>query len=388
MNKVLLVKPARNYWFPLGYAYLAAAWKRAGIAFDFIDLDKDPLEMVRETVTRNQYLAICAGGLIASYSSIRDIMQAARAARAELPRVVGGPLASNIPLQYVFGDVGAHYVTIGEAEETSVELFHHIHLRGVSPCPNVRGVAWLDATSLQGFSSAPPRPKPTLDSLPEPDYSFWDYAWHRSNGQASIPWGLAPMLTGRGCIGSCAFCSPPAGTYRSRSPENVIAEIVHSASQFETRQLYFADEMFFNDPGKIADFCARYKAIGAPYTWSCNMRVDGPLDSLPLMREHGCTNIYFGFESVNDRVLAAMKKRTTHEMQQRAIHAATQAGIYWQALWMVGNYTETLEEMRESFAFFRGHHQTCPALLITYPGTLNYSRARKMGLLQDELSYT
>lgn len=387
MSKILLVKPNRNYWFPLGYAYLVAAWKHADIAFDFIDLDKDSINLIDKYLSRHNYTAICTGGMIASYTSIRRILTKTREILPTLPRIVGGPITTNLPLRYIFDDIKADFAVIGEGEESSVELIAHIARHGTLPCPMIRGVAWKDHRNPQGFASSPPRPKPDLDILPEPDYSFWDFSWHKTNGQASIPWGLMPVLTGRGCVGNCSFCSPPAGAYRSRSPQSVVAEIRHAAEQFEARQIYFADEMFFHDPVKIEEFCNLYKKAGIPFTWSCNMRIDGPLESLSLMREHGCTNVYFGFESVNDRVLAAMKKRTTHAMQLRAISSAEHAGVYWQALWMVGNYSETLEEMRQSFAFFRKHHQTCPALLITYPGTLNYARARKMGLLKEELSY-
>lgn len=387
MKKVLLVKPEKNDWFPLGYAYLVASWKQAGIDFDFIDLDKDPYHLLANSLVESDYMAVCAGGLIASYSGIKKIMSIAQAVVPSMPRIVGGPLTTNVPLKYIFADIGAHYATIGEGEETTVELIQHIAKYRICPSPSVRGTAWVQHDAPDGFSVAPSRPKPNIETLPDPDYSFWDYKWHRDHGKGSIPWNLMPVLTGRGCIGSCAFCSPPAGKYRCRSPKSVVSEIERCAHKFDAKHLYFADEMFFNDSEKIAEFCSLYKEMGTPYTWSCNMRVDGPIDSLALMREHGCTNIYFGFESVNDRVLAEMKKRTTHEMQKKAIAVAKSAGIFWQALWMVGNYSETLEEMRQSFAFFREHHQTCPALLITYPGTLNYSRAQNAQLVEDELAY-
>ncbi|WP_415716558.1 B12-binding domain-containing radical SAM protein [Maridesulfovibrio sp.] len=387
MNKILLVKPAKNYWFPLGYAYLAAAWKQAGIDFDFVDLDKDQLDLIEKYISKNDYTAICAGGLIASYSSIKDIMSVAEKVRPSLPRLVGGPLANNVPMHYLFDDIGANFVNIGEGEETTVELFHHIDQHGTAPSPLILGTAWPDKNNPQGFSVAPPRPKLDLEKIIEPDYSFWDYDWHKENGSASIPWNLMPILTGRGCIGGCAFCSPPSGAYRKRAPESVVAEIRNASQFFDANQIIFADEMFFNDTEAIVEFCRLYKEAGIPFTWACSMRVDGPLEHLQLMREHGCTNIYFGFESTNNRVLSAMKKRTTHQMQKKAIAEANKAGIYWQALWMAGNFSETQDELKESFSFFKKHHQTCPALLITYPGTLNYVRARKMGIIKDELKY-
>ncbi len=387
MIHILLVKPWGNTWFPIGYAYLVAAWKKAGIRVDFTDLDKDTLETLSANLQQSTYTAICAGGMVASYNCLKRIMQLAHREAPDVPRVIGGPITTNIPLKYIFNDIGANFAVIGEAEESSVMLLEHIAQHGAAPSPFIPGTAWASNALEEGAFRGIKAKKPDIETLPFPDYSFWEYKWHSAQMNASIPYDLFPVLTGRGCVGNCSFCSPPAGKYRSRAPKSVIKEIVSLASTRAITRIYFSDEMFFNSAEKITDFCAEYKKMGSPYTWACNMRVDGPIECLPMMREHGCTNISFGFESVCDRVLTAMNKRTTHAMQLAALQAAKEAGIYVQALWMVGNYSETEEEMCKSFAFFRSLRQTAPATLITYPGTLNYTRACKAGLIQDELAY-
>lgn len=387
MIQVLLVKPWGNIWFPIGYAYLVAAWKKAGIRVDFIDLDKDTLETLATNLQQSTYRAICAGGMAASYNCLKRIMQLAHRESPDIPRVIGGPITTNIPLKYIFDDIGANFAVIGEAEEISVMLLEHIAKHGTAPSPHISGTAWASDALEEGFLSSLKAKKPDIETLFFPDYSFWEYKWHSTQVEASISYDFFPVLTGRGCVGNCSFCAPPAGRYRSRDPKSVIKEIVSLASTRTINKIYFSDEMFFNSAEKIADFCAQYKTMGNPYTWACNMRVDGPIECLPMMREHGCMNIYFGFESICDRVLTAMNKRTTHAMQLAALQKAKEAGIYVQALWMVGNYSETEEEMCKSFAFFRSLRQTAPATLITYPGTLNYRRACKSGLVRDELSY-
>ena len=65
MLQVLLVKPWGNTWFPIGYAYLVAAWNKAGIQVDFVDLDKDTLETLAANLQQSTYTAICAGGRVA-----------------------------------------------------------------------------------------------------------------------------------------------------------------------------------------------------------------------------------------------------------------------------------------------------------------------------------
>ena len=99
--RVLLVKPEKNLWFPVGYAYLYAVWRRAGFHIDFVDLDKDSLKEVEDFLHASHYTAVCAGGLIPSYSSIREIMRLAAHTAPQVARVVGGPLVNNIPLHYL-----------------------------------------------------------------------------------------------------------------------------------------------------------------------------------------------------------------------------------------------------------------------------------------------
>lgn len=62
------------------------------------------------------------------------------------------------------------------------------------------------------------------------------------------------LLGSRGCYGGCTFCSinPFYGQgsgWRSRSPENIIAEIDGIISERGIRDFYFTDPSFFG-PGK------------------------------------------------------------------------------------------------------------------------------------------
>lgn len=384
--RLLLVKPEKNLWFPIGYAYLYAVWKRAGFHIDFVDLDKDKLSDVEKFLRTSHYTAVCAGGLIPSYCSIRDIMHLAANTVPQVARVVGGAMVNNLPLHYLFDDVGAHYAIKGEGEESSVALFKQIACCGIKPYPEIPGVYSKDSESPEGWSGGFARPVLDLSTIPTPDYSFWNQKYHIAHSGA-ITYDLFPVITGRGCLGSCAFCSPPAGVYRSRNPLEVVQEISSLNKTHDVKKIYFTDEMFFDNYEKIKIFCSAYKKMNISYQWECNMRVDGPLDALSMMHDHGCTHVNFGFESVNDRVLSAMKKRTTHDMQLKAVAAAERAGIIWQALWMAGNYSETKGELQESFDFFRSKHQVVPAILVTYPGTLNWIRAKKKNLIKDELNY-
>ncbi len=385
---VLLVKPSQNTWFPIGYMYLVAAWRLLNIKIDFIDLDIDNLEHIIQHMQNNTYTAVCAGGMVSSYASIKDIFSTVKTSSKTTPCIVGGPLATNISLEHIFDHLGADFAVLGEAEESSGALLLHL-ASNTSALPKIAGVVHKNIRTKQIDNGFIPPIKPNIHTLPYPAYDFFSTP---KEEDAEIPMQLTPIATGRGCIGSCAFCKPPHGQYRKRNALAVINEIEHHLKTQHIDNIYFYDEMFFADAADIHEFCKLYKKKGFNMPWQCNMRVDGPLDALDIMADSSCTHISFGFESVCDRVLKAMNKRTTHAMQLAAIDASKRAGLFWRPLWMVGNYSETKNEMQKSYDFFRTNLPIAPAVLITYPDTLNYKRAQKEGIFDsinphDEISY-
>ena len=77
-----------------------------------------------------------------------------------------------------------------------------------------------------------------LDRLPFPDYS--QFPWSK------YPNTIVPIITGRGCgWGVCTFCSDVTSTagrtFRSRSPENVLAELSYQNRRHGAKLFVFTD---------------------------------------------------------------------------------------------------------------------------------------------------
>jgi len=101
-----------------------------------------------------------------------------------------------------------------------------------------------------------------------------------------IGWMQHPYVsiyTGRGCKSRCTFCLWPqtiAGhNYRTRSPENVVAEIARAKSHFPQVKEFFFDDDTFTDDLPRAEKIARL--LGElDVTWSCNAKGNVPYETL------------------------------------------------------------------------------------------------------------
>src|SRR5205814_1832419 len=172
--------------------------------------------------------------LISTYLMYMPLVRqlAAICKRAAVPVLVGGPYFAEravakdwLEIEGIAGLVG------GEVEPYLLEIVSALTAeRDLSPYPGV----WVPGKTDANI--APPLNE--LDSLPFPDYT--DFPWER------YPNRIIPIITGRGCgWGVCSFCSDVTSTagrtFRTRSPENVLAELHHQSQTHQAKLFAFTD---------------------------------------------------------------------------------------------------------------------------------------------------
>ena len=93
----------------------------------------------------------------------------------------------------------------------------------------------------------------------------------------------------------------------------------------------------------------------------------------------------FGMESGSQRMLDAMCKKTTVEMNARAI-VSRRYKMLSHSSWIIGYPGETPESVAETFDFIRKHRPSTVnlAVLRPYPNTEAYEIARSQGSLVGE----
>ena len=386
-RKVLIVTPPNTSFIPLGYAYLLRAWELADVEYDYVNLQLEPNFDLESLIQGNDYLAVCIGGLMGHFTFLVDFFDRIKAVAPDIPCVLGGNITTDFPNDILFSNTKVDYLIIGEGEVTNTALLQHIDEFGVSPT-ELLGVAFRTEDSPNGYVRNKRRQPLDLRQYNwTPYWGFLDvkkYTAPRFDGDKKF----MPILTGRGCTGRCSFCSPTLGRYRGRAVDDVIEEVKSVINEFDFDYFVFVTEVFFQDEDEVIDFCSKYKALKTKKPWVCLQRVDTSPHVIKAMKDAGCEYFNVGIESGSNRILENIKKDTTVDQIKEFVGSATKCGLLSEGSFMVGNYGETEEDIIKTIDLMielkiGGGKGFC----INYPGTLNFKRAQKLGLIPDVVAY-
>ncbi len=235
-------------------------------------------------------------------------------------------------------------------------------------------------------------PTSNLDNLPFPDL----------RDIKNIPAYFTPffskgpmttMMATRGCPFSCSFCDVHANMgkkYRTRSPENLIDEIMFHKKASVVNNFYFKDSIFTLHKENTIEFCELSIKKNLKINWICNSRVN-TMDSelAKLMARSGCKIINFGVESMDPAVLEFMKKKVQFEEVKKCLYLCRKAGIATTAYMMVGSEGETYQSYMNGLKELIKLNPTLGSFSVTkaYPGTQLHREALSKGLLKDAKWY-
>lgn len=239
-----------------------------------------------------------------------------------------------------------------------------------------------------------------LDSLPFPEYTpseirAYQYLYPL-RVITKIRWGH--ILSSRGCHHSCVFCSQIIReTYdnkmRWRSPANVIDEIEYLMAR-GVNVISFDDDNFSASQKHIAGICAEILQRKLKFKWIAHSRIDELNVSLiKLMKEAGCILLRFGIESASGRIIRILNKNKSNinwiETGKNILGCCRKVGIATNALFMIGNPTETAEEIKDTIKMAKALDPDLIQvhLFTPYPGSMIYENLRALGINKNDLSH-
>jgi|ETNmetMinimDraft_16_1059900.scaffolds.fasta_scaffold06453_2 hopanoid biosynthesis associated radical SAM protein HpnJ len=197
------------------------------------------------------------------------------------------------------------------------------------------------------------------------------------------------LYTGRGCKSRCTFCLWPqtisGHRYRTRSAENVVAEITRAKEMFpEVKEFFFDDDTFTDDLPRAEEIAKGLGELGV--TWSCNAKANVPYDSLKKLKAGGLRLLLVGYESGNQQILHNIKKGLRVDVARRFTEDCHKLGITIHGTFIVGLPGETRETIEETIRFAKkiNPHTIQVSLAAPYPGTFLYNQAKENGWLEDE----
>lgn len=380
---ILLVYPRWNYptfgelQEPLGILHIGAMLRRAGHEVRLVDLTVDPIEALDAALPAAGMVGISSS--TAMYGRACKVLDHIKAARPEVPVVIGGPHATVLAEETLRRGFDA--VALGEGEHTAVDLAAAISEgRPLWQVPAV--MALKDGAPAVGPARAF---EPDLDSLPDADRTLLRYDEYFKQGLNHV--GLMPT---RGCPWNCLFCKPMQDRLfgrqvRAKSIPRIVAEMKNIIDTFGKRQFLFKDDtLVLGGPEWFAEFEAEQKRQGVHGVgWSCQSRVDQitrPL--LEAMKPAGLEGIAFGVESGSQRVLNYYRKGIRPEQTIAAFDLCHEMGIGTHAFIMLGAPVETKQDLNATVELVKRIKTESVSVSVTTPapGTALYDDIRARGL--------
>jgi anaerobic magnesium-protoporphyrin IX monomethyl ester cyclase len=305
---------------PLGLFYLAAIAQRAGVSCDVIDqriepFDADELAQIVAT-QRPPWLGFYLCDYEVPRGKVIRMIRAVRA-KSDAPIICGGPPYDPRPLL----EAGANAVALGEGERTFESWLAGV--AGGLRVEQIPGVAYLRDGEVRRTAPAPL--VANLDELPFPIRKYPGRYVITGNPMIRMP--CYELVTNRGCVLHCAFCSSHRfwGRFRVRSVDNVIDETMMLRERYGARYLHFRDDIFAPSRAWLDEWVAKHTTIGTRLPYSIYLHPDSHRRdveyAIGALARSGCNMICYGLQSVDPDVLRAID-RDPDEPARLAEHLA------------------------------------------------------------------
>ncbi len=369
---------------PINLMYLGGALEKASYDVRIIDDDLQQLgyeKICKLASTLDPHLV----GITATTPNIKNALEYAKLMKRLLPNsltVIGGPHTTFMPIETLKTCPSLDAVVIGEGEETMIELASEGSNERLS---EIKGIAYRDRNN-NNIKINPPRPLiKDLDSIPFPARHLVPFESYKTTQEKS-----SDMITSRGCIFSCKYCSSSlimGRKFRTRSPENVVDEIEHLIDKYKLENIAFMDDTFMLNRRRANAIADEIQNRGLDIGFVASSRVDMVNQKLlEKLKKSGLTTLYYGVESGSQRILDLMKKGITLKQAEDAVKSAKDAGLEVLTSFILGFPGETREEMDKTidFSIKLNADYSQYSILTPFPGTPIYRELKKKKLIDTE----
>jgi anaerobic magnesium-protoporphyrin IX monomethyl ester cyclase len=346
-------------WPPLQLAYLAGAAEKAGHEARIYDAmnKKTSFEDVRtrieefrpDFVMTLDYLPVTGAISTATVPAALEVLAIAKRIDPNVVTMIGGPHPTFM-YDEILRDPANHadFVIRGEAEDTLVELLAKAAHGAAS---EVAGIAYL----RNGEVVATPQRThiADLDAL-EVAWHLLDWEDYHYNVE---PYGrMASVLTSRGCMMGCSFCSQRLfwrGEWRARDPRKVVDEIRRLVEDYQVEFITMIDAYPTRSRGRWIEILDLLIEASLPVRLLIETRVEDIIrdeDILPKYAAAGIIHVYLGAETSTDEMLSSLNKGTTVDQNKQAVDLLKTHDIMVEASFMIGFPNETWDSIKKTIA--------------------------------------
>jgi radical SAM superfamily enzyme YgiQ (UPF0313 family) len=304
---------------PLGLLYMATVLKKRNIKSGVLDLGLFPEVDFNdiESILRSAKPKII--GITSRSSNLKTVLDLTafiKKNNENIIIIIGGIAATNSADKILSENPQIDIICNGEGEETIFELVET--LVSHREIKLVKGISFLENDII--VTTAPRETIKDLNLVPYPDYSLMILPISMNIKEIMKS---PTIITSRGCPYTCKFCCTMSfwgNNVRYRSVENIIGEIIDLKDKYDIESFNFSDDLFTFSKKRVKEICEKLIELDLKLTWGCSSRVNCvDRDMIKLMKKAGCTEIFFGIESLDDEVLSFSQKNTNKKMIEKAI---------------------------------------------------------------------
>jgi B12 binding protein/radical SAM family protein len=326
--KAIFVGPSQQDNLALGY--LSAAVRAAGHHAEVVPYDERAmLDAAVGAVLEEQPDLVGVG--MAFQNSIHDYLVLLRGLRERGYRghlTCGGHVPTFCYEELLRDEPGLDTAVRHEGEETIVEMLDAL-ARGEEP----RGIAGLVWREGEGIAKGPVRaPVLDLDRLAVPERSPEPYLV----GGFVVDF----VITARGCVGECNYCSIAAFgaesgvPFRLRKPDAVADEIADLVHRHQTRVVFVQDDLFIlpSEKKSVARLCAIRDGLARRGVPEVVFWIKGRPETLTApvcraAREMGAIHLFTGVENASEARLDYLGRTHLPMHNVTAIERCLEHGI-------------------------------------------------------------
>jgi radical SAM superfamily enzyme YgiQ (UPF0313 family) len=285
-----------------------------------------------------------------SLNQVKNLINRIKQFHPDLPIIIGGPHCTLLP-EKALVETKADICVQGDGESTIVAIRSALEKK--QELSDTPGIIYR---SPDGIKYGPTvQIIRDLDTIPFPDRTLVKkYVYGHEYNPRLKAGEFTSIMTSRGCPFSCRFCSRGSVSmqrYRTRSPENILAELREIKKQ-GYHYVSFVDDCF---PVNTQQTHVLFDAIineqlGLKFSVTAT-RVDLMDKGLyQKMKQAGVVHIQFGLESGNQDVLDFYNKQTTVEMIKKAVHLSHETGFFTTGSFIFGAPFETREHFNRTLS--------------------------------------
>lgn len=383
-NNPPIIEEERGVNPPLGLLYVAAyAEKHTNHTIAVMDCQVERIDYnsLPKKITDFKPDVV---GITAMTMTMIDVLKTAiivKKANENTTVVLGGPHVNLFPEETINLDK-IDFLILGEGEKIFSDFLDSIENRLL--LKNIPGIVFKDNNkTINNGSRSYIR---DLDSIPFPARHLVPYK--RYNSLLSSGKVVTTIFTSRGCPYKCSFCDRPhlGKLFRYRSAMNVVDEIEECVNM-GINDFLFYDDTFSVNKNRVIDICNEIVKRKLDIGWDIRTRVDTVDEEIiKHLNMAGCRGIHYGIEAGSKKIINMLNKGISIEQSKKVFDLTRKYKIPILAYFMIGNPSETLEDIYKTFKVIKYLnpdylHMT---ILTPFPGTEIYFNGLKKGIIKKD----